>query len=57
MEVHENYESYHPGEGTQAKRAADPGRYIGEGYMDRAVKDKKPEAVNKVRKAVREAIK
>lgn len=56
MEVHEHYESYSPGEGTLAKRAANPGRYIGEKYLERAVTDKKAEAVDKVRKAVREAV-
>lgn len=38
MEVHENYASMGVGPGTAAKRAANPGRYIGEKFLDRAVK-------------------
>jgi hypothetical protein len=55
-EIHENYQSYNPGPGTLAKRAADPTHYVGEKYMERAVTKKKKEAVDLVRKAVREAI-
>lgn len=55
MEVHENYESYKPGPGTLAKRAADPSHYVGSGYMERAVDAKKKEAVDLVKKAIREA--
>lgn len=42
MLVHENYESLKPGPGTLAKRAANPGRYIGSKFLDRAVKDMMP---------------
>jgi hypothetical protein len=56
MEIHENYQSYNPGEKTQAKRAADPTHYVGEKYMERAVDEKKEEAVDLVRKAVRQAM-
>lgn len=56
-EVHENYQSYNPGEKTLEKRASDPSHFVGEKYMERAVADKKPEAVDLVRKAVKRAIK
>lgn len=38
-EVHEHYESMHPGPGTIAKRIANPSRYVGEKFLERAVKD------------------
>lgn len=36
-EIHENYESYTPGPNTIAKRNANPGRYIGSRFLQRAV--------------------
>lgn len=36
-EVHENYDSSHPGPGTLAKMQANPGRIIGRGFLTRAV--------------------
>jgi hypothetical protein len=56
MEIHENYQSYHPGPGTEAKRAADPSHYVGEKYMERAVEAKRDEAVALVKKAIKEVI-
>ncbi|RWB95535.1 MAG: HK97 gp10 family phage protein [Mesorhizobium sp.] len=35
-EMHENYESYRPGEGTIEKRLANPGRYVGGKFLERA---------------------
>jgi hypothetical protein len=40
-EIHENYESYTPGPGTVAKRQANPGRYVGSKFLQRAVDDHK----------------
>jgi hypothetical protein len=39
VHVHENYSSMNPGPGTVAKRNSNPGRYIGEKFLERAVKD------------------
>lgn len=41
MEIHENYASMGVGPGTAAKRAANPGRYVGEKFLERAVRDRK----------------
>jgi hypothetical protein len=46
--IHENYESMQPGAGTIAKRAANPGRYIGEKFLERAADDQR----GKLEKAV-----
>lgn len=35
--IHENYSSLNPGPGTVQKRAANPGRYIGEKFLERAL--------------------
>jgi uncharacterized protein YdaL len=40
--IHENYEQYTPGPRTLAKRAANPGRYIGSGFLTRAAADEEP---------------
>lgn len=37
--IHENYESMKPGPNTLAKRAANPGRYVGGKFLERAVDD------------------
>ncbi|MCP1540061.1 hypothetical protein [Methylorubrum extorquens] len=37
MQIHENYGSMNPGKGTIAKRDANPGRFIGEKFLERAV--------------------
>jgi hypothetical protein len=42
MLIHENYESMTPGPGTIAKRAANPGRYVGGKFLERAVDDRMP---------------
>jgi hypothetical protein len=41
-EIDENYSSMHPGPGTIAKRNANPGVYIGEHFIDRAVAEQEP---------------
>lgn len=51
--VHENYSSKKPGSGTIQKRAANPGRYIGEKFIDRAVDNQE----DKLMKALVEATK
>lgn len=38
-EVHENYEDMGVGPGTAAKRLANPGRYVGSKFLERAMKD------------------
>jgi hypothetical protein len=43
--MHENYESYKPGKATLEKRAANPGRYIGSGFLSRAVEENKPRLI------------
>lgn len=50
--IHENYESMHPGPGTIAKREANPGVYIGEHFLTRAVDEQAP----KLEKMVIEAV-
>lgn len=42
MLIHENYESMKPGPGTIAKRAANPGRYVGGKFLERAVDAQMP---------------
>lgn len=37
MKVHENYDDENPGQGTRAKRSANPGRYIGRKFLERAL--------------------
>lgn len=44
-EVHENYEHMHPGPGTIAKREQNPGVYIGEKFLTRAVEEQEPKLV------------
>jgi hypothetical protein len=39
MEIHENYSQMGVGPGTIAKRLANPGRYVGEKFLERAVRD------------------
>jgi len=39
VEVHENYSQMKPGPGTVAKRQANPQRYVGEKFLERAGKD------------------
>jgi HK97 gp10 family phage protein len=41
-EVHEHYEGMKPGPGTQAKREANPGRYVGEKFLTRAAETVRP---------------
>jgi len=41
-EIDENYESMRPGPGTIAKRDANPGVYVGEHFIDRAVEEQAP---------------
>ena len=37
LEIHEHYESYTPSKETLAKRQANPGRYVGEKFLERAL--------------------
>jgi hypothetical protein len=46
--IHENYESFKPGKNTIAKRAANPGIYVGSKFIKRAV--------DAERKSLREAM-
>jgi hypothetical protein len=39
VEIHENYESRSPGPGTIAKREANPGRYVGGKFLERALEE------------------
>jgi len=41
IQVHENYQSMNPGPGTLAKRLANPGRYVGEKFLERALEDQR----------------
>jgi hypothetical protein len=41
-EIHENYESMKPGVGTIAKRAANPGIYVGGKFLERALNESLP---------------
>jgi bacteriophage HK97-gp10 putative tail-component len=52
MLIHENYESMNPGPGTLAKRAANPGRYVGGKFLERAVDEQMP----KIQKQMADAI-
>lgn len=40
--IHENYESMKPGPNTEAKRAANPGVYVGGKFLERAVDESAP---------------
>jgi hypothetical protein len=42
MLIHENYAGMKPGPGTLAKQSANPGRVIGEKFLERAVDDQMP---------------
>jgi hypothetical protein len=55
--VHENYSMMKPGPGTIVKRAANPGVYIGEKFLDRAIKKHADRAVEIVRQAVNQVLK
>lgn len=50
--IHENYESMKPGPNTIAKRAANPGVYIGGKFLDRAANDSKEKLEKALIKAV-----
>lgn len=50
--IHENYRSMNPGAGTLAKRAANPGRYIGEKFLERAVDDNMPKLIKQMSEAI-----
>jgi hypothetical protein len=63
MLVHENYEAMlrvvrkdgtagGPGPGTLAKRAANPGRYVGEKFLERAVDDTMPKIQTQMAAAI-----
>jgi HK97 gp10 family phage protein len=52
MLIHENYEGMNPGKGTIKKREANPGRYVGGKFLERAVDDMMP----KIQKQMAEAI-
>lgn len=42
MIIHENYEQFKPGPVTEAKRAANPGIYIGSKFIERAIDARMP---------------
>lgn len=54
--IHERYEQVisvnGPGEGTLAKRAANPGRYIGEKFLERALEDNRERLEESIFQAV-----
>ncbi|SER25931.1 Bacteriophage HK97-gp10, putative tail-component [Faunimonas pinastri] len=52
--VHENYSSLKPGAGTIAKRMANPGVYIGEKFLERAMADSEAKLKNAMISAVAE---
>ena len=39
--IHENYSSMKPGPGTLQKRQQNPGRYVGEKFLERALNDRR----------------
>ena len=57
--IHENYESLHPGAGTVAKRLANPGRYIGSKFLERAFEAQRDkllrDAIEDVNESIRES--
>jgi hypothetical protein len=52
MIIHENYEGMNPGAGTLAKRAANPGRYVGGKFLERAVDDDMPKIITQMTQAI-----
>jgi len=56
VQVHENYSSMHPGKGTIQKRLANPGRYIGEKFLERAEMAVRPNVNSEILQAVTEKI-
>ena len=56
VRVHENYESMSPGAGTRVKRAMNPGVYIGEKFLTRAVDRHKEKAVDIIAQEVNDII-
>jgi hypothetical protein len=52
MLIHENYEGMNPGKGTLAKRAANPGRYVGGKFLERAVDDQMPKIIKQMTEAI-----
>lgn len=52
MEIHENYDAKRAGPGTRAKQAANPGRYVGGKFLERALASETP----KLRPSLIEAI-
>lgn len=54
MLIHENYGSMKPGPGTIAKRQANPGRYIGEKFLERAYEAQRAQLETEMIEAVNE---
>ncbi|MCK1543421.1 hypothetical protein IVB12_16005 [Bradyrhizobium sp. 179] len=52
MLIHENYEGMNPGPGTLAKRSANPGRYVGGKFLERAVDDNMPKIIKQMSEAI-----
>lgn len=48
-EMHENYESYNPGEGTVEKRNAHPERYVGGKFLERAAENENNKLPDEIR--------
>jgi hypothetical protein len=52
MLIHENYRGMNPGKGTLAKQAANPGRIVGEKFLERAVDDQMPKIIAQMSAAI-----
>lgn len=51
--IHENYESMTPGPATLAKRAANPGIYVGEKFLERAAETEEETLASRMIAAIR----
>jgi hypothetical protein len=54
--IHEHYESFKPGPGTIAKRAANPGRHVGSKYLQRALEEEQERLTQQIEKAMQREI-
>jgi Bacteriophage HK97-gp10, putative tail-component len=54
--IHEHYESFKPGPGTIAKRAASPGRYVGGKFLQRALEEEQDRLAAQIEKAMQKQI-
>lgn len=57
MEIHENYSQMKPGDGTIKKRLENPGRIIGEKFLERALQDNRKQIYDGVFSAVMRSLK